>query len=151
MQQINPNPKQADAPQTDKRRWPLELHHPGVWAVIGLVILGLILLYVLAKHPGQNKPKAPTAQAQISVTDTGFIPQTIQVKPGTQVSWVNNDAKAHEIAADPYPKDDSIPGFSSDIILQTNDSYSFGFAKKGIYHYHDQLNPLKLLGTVVVK
>jgi plastocyanin len=146
MKQINLNNEPAPAAPVSQRRWH---HHPATWAVISAVFFGLILAASLANRH-QSKPKAPISSAMVSITASGFVPHTIFVKPGTRVSWINQDAKAHELAADPYPRNDSIPNFNNELMLQTNDAYSFVFSKTGTYHYHDQLNPFKFTGTVMV-
>jgi plastocyanin len=149
MQQIDLSPKPT-APATAESRWPHHFHHPAAWAIISLVVFVLILVAVFANH-NNTKPKAPISSAKVIVSDSGFMPQTIHVKAGTSVSWTNQDARPHELAADPYPKNDSIPDFNNQLILQNDDTYSFIFSKAGTYHYHDQLNPFKFTGTVVVK
>ena len=146
MKQINLNNDPGPAAPVSPSRW---RHHPAAWAVISAVFFALILTVSLASRH-QPKPKAPISSAAVSITASGFVPNTIFVKPGTRVSWTNQDAKAHQLAADPYPRDDSIPNFNNELVLQANDSYSFVFSKTGTYHYHDQLNPFKLTGTVIV-
>lgn len=125
----------------------------GIVLVLLIVLLGLGAYLVLKPEPA-NQPSTVASsqpQAQISITGTGFSPATISIQAGTQVTWTNDDAKSHQIAADPYPKNDSIPGLDSTQILEPGDSYGFSFETAGSYRYHDQLNPLELLGTVVVE
>jgi plastocyanin len=137
------------------RRWPLGLHHKPAWIVIGLVVLVLIIFGVMANHNHKsNTNKQSTDKlpgGQISISDSKFNPQTLSVKAGTQVTWINQSTRPHQVAADPYPKNDSIPGFDSNIVLRAGDSYTFTFTHEGTYTYHDQLHPLRLKGTVIVK
>jgi plastocyanin len=88
--------------------------------------------------------------ALVTVTASGFSPETISVTAGTSVSWDNEDTSPHVVASDPYPTDNGLPGFNSINALQTGDSYSYDFTKVGTFTYHDQLNPYALMGTVIV-
>lgn len=142
---------QLTKPPAAKRHWPLHLHRRGTWLVIGIVMLVLALTSYFGLHDQSKPATAQKYLAHVSVTSSGFNPSVLGVKSGTQVTWINADTKPHQVAADPYPKNNSIPNFDSTQTLLTNDSYSFTFNQRGTYHYHDQLNPLKLLGTVVVK
>jgi plastocyanin len=133
-------------------------HHLKLWsshAKLAIAIASAVILLSIAAaisyHRSNHSALNPKDQAIVSITNQGFSPSTLLVKPGTAVTWTNSDSQPHEVAADPYPKNNSIPGFDSTQVLQAHDSYSFKFEKSGTYHYHDQLNPLKLLGTVTVK
>lgn len=123
--------------------------------VIFLCLIGIVEAYRHNRTNPSSNTAAPVVtgkiqSAQVSVTSSGFTPQTVQVPLDTQVTWTNNDNASHEVAADPYPKDSSIPGFNNNVLLHKGDSYSFIFSKAGTYTYHDELNPFKFQGTVVV-
>ena len=66
-------------------------------------------------------------------------------------SLIKSLAAPHWIASDPYPKDDGYAALNSGGALVHGDSYSLSFSKAGTYTYHDELNPFKLQGTVVVR
>lgn len=127
-----------------------------VLLIAGIVILALGIHYFsnkpAAKQSSNNASSSVTTPSgsQVSISPTGFIPQTITLKAGTQLTWTNNDTSPHQVAADPYPSNNSIPGFDSTIVLHAGDSYSFTFVVPGTYHLHDQLNPMNINGTVVV-
>lgn len=121
------------------------------WAIVALVVVALVAGIAALRHHPTTSTGNPTNVNQVSITTTGFSPKLIQVKAGQSVSWVNNDTANHWIASDPYPKNDTLPGLSSQGPLKPGDSYSYLFDKPGTYSYHDQLNPYKLLGTVEVK
>jgi plastocyanin len=123
--------------------------HTRTLLATSVVLIVIIILGVISYH--KTSRPASVRQAAVAVTSQGLTPSVLSVKTGTQVTWTNSDSSAHEIAADPYPKNDSISGFDSTVVLQPNDSYSFSFKKAGTYHYHDQLNPFKINGTVIVK
>jgi plastocyanin len=113
--------------------------------------------YLLA-HKSKTPPNSSTIQpaiekqtAKVSITSSGFNPATIEVKAGSQVTWTNTDNTAHQVSADPHPLHNSITGFNSNQVLNSKDSFSFIFEKAGTYHVHDEMHPLDLRGTVIVK
>lgn len=128
--------------------------------LLAIVIIFGVLLVAIAISNHSNKPKnqpntaaqAP-AQAKVTLNDDGFVPATITVNHGTQLTWTNRGSSSHQVAADPYPLNNSIPGFDSTRSLLPGDSLTFTFDRTGTYHLHDQLNPLnaKLRETVIVK
>ncbi len=130
-------------------------------AVVALVVLVLIVVVTLfvsmnnSKKSSTNNNANSVVEAQkvanVQITANGFVPATIQVKAGTQITWTNTDGKPHQVAADPYPKNDSIPDFDSTVILNQNDTFGFTFDKAGTYTYHDEQNPSKAGGTVIVE
>jgi plastocyanin len=125
---------------------------------VALMIIFATILYLLFSSPTKtsntaaNSPKTQVSPSiKVTISSAGFVPHAVTIKAGSQITWKNTDSKPHQVAADPYPKNDSIPGFDSTKILQTGDGYSFTFSKTGTYHVHDQLKPLKITGTVKVE
>ena len=138
----------SDSPLHGLKLW--SSHAKLAIAIVSAVIL-LTIAAAITYHETKHQAANPKNNAIVSITGQGFNPTAISVKAGAVVTWTNNDGQPHEVAADPYPKNNSIPGFDSTVVLQTNDSYSFSFSKRGTYTYHDQLNPFKLNGTIEVK
>jgi plastocyanin len=129
------------------------------WLFISLGILVVLTLLTSSllrtdTKPNNNYKKIAQdnkQQAKVTINSNGFNPTTIQVQAGTQVTWENLDTKPHRVAADPYPANNSIPGFNNDLELQLGNTYTFEFAKTGTYHVHDQLNPMIFKATIVVE
>ncbi len=126
--------------------------------IVAVIVIFVALLIAYALNRPASKTNKTTAKktaqiqkAAVNITKTGFEPATIQVAVHTQITWTNMDSAVHQVAADPYPKDDSIPNFNSSVILQTKNTTSFIFDKAGTYTYHDERNPLQFKGTVVVQ
>lgn len=113
----------------------------------GLLLILSILTGLLIYF---KKPLKSFPQAQITITSQGFDPQTLLIKKGTRVTWINQDTSLHQLSSDPHPLHSSLPSLSSSA-LQKNQSYSFTFDSTGNFTYHDEKNPLKLKGTVVVQ
>lgn len=139
----------APSPQ---RSGPSLFHRPSykhLWLGI-LALLAILALAGLATHKTSQSHKAAVSSAQVSIQASGFFPKLIQVKAGTTVTWTNYDVSPHQVSSDPYPKDDKLASLNS-LALAPKDSFSYTFNSKGTFTYHDNLNPFKLQGTVIVK
>ena len=100
----------------------------------------------------------------VSITSTGFEPQTITIKAGDNVVWTNNGDSQHWPASAVHPTHKTYPG--SDIQkCQTaeeqnifdackgfgpEETYTFTFNEKGKWNYHDHLVPGRF-GTINVQ
>ena len=151
-----PTPQQQPVPVMGQaKKSPVQM-----LVVIGLVVLVAIVAIIMWAHGSKKTPtpssstsavsNLPAAKVSISATD-GFSPATVKIKKGQSVSWTNQDSKPHQIATDPYPAENGLPGFVEESPLLAGDSYTFNFSKTGTYTYHDHLNPLTLKGTVIVE
>ena len=119
------------------------------WFGIAVLLVVLILASLTVVHQ-TTKPKAAISSAQVSISSSGFFPKLIELKQGTTVTWTNYDSSPHQVSSDPYPSNDKLSSLNS-LALAANDSFSYTFNTKGTFTYHDNLNPFKLLGTVVVR
>jgi plastocyanin len=91
----------------------------------------------------QPSPAQPTTTATVGAYDNRFLPQTLNVQPGTTVRWVNYGQHNHTITAD----DDSWD--SGDI--KPGATYSATFRQPGIYYYYCRHHTQdKMQGTIVV-
>jgi plastocyanin len=79
----------------------------------------------------------------VSIHNFTFTPQTLTVKAGTTVTWVNKDDIPHGIAS-------SNTAFKKSGALDTDDSYSFTFTTPGTYSYFCYLHP-HMVGSIVVE
>jgi plastocyanin len=132
--------------------------------IVGLVILVAIVgIYDITKKsptptPAVTSTKAAVASAnqqlppaQVSTTAAGFVPETVTVKVGQGIVWTNTDTQDHQVASDPYPTDNALQGFNDTQKEDPGAVFEFVFNKAGTYTYHDDLNPYKLKGTIIVK
>lgn len=123
-----------------------------------VLLIGLFAILIYAQVNKKTTPKGPeqpvvtkiVSPAQVSIAKNGFVPQTIQVKKGQSITWTNTDKNPHQVASDPHPTHTNLPGFDGQEALATNDSFTYTFEKVGTFTYHDNLNPLKFRGTVLV-
>ncbi len=92
-----------------------------------------------------------STEATVEITADGFVPATIRVDKGTEITWVNKDKSSHQVASDPHPAHDGLPGLDSQTPLAKNESYAFKFETEGTFTYHDHLDPLKFKGNIIVE
>lgn len=84
----------------------------------------------------------------VTVTKDGFTPQTVTVKVGQKVSWVNLSGDDVIPVYTPFALEESI-GVEGDT-AEDSDDWQIGFTKAGTYEYHDGLHPERK-GTVIVE
>lgn len=76
----------------------------------------------------------------VTVTDTGFTPETISIPAGTTLYWTNNGSNTHSLRGNsPFDNNSFLPG----------ESRSYTFNTAGTFNYEDGSNA-SLTGTVVV-
>ncbi|SRR6266542_396028 len=131
---------------------PTPRRNPGKWLIAALILVVVGISSILVIH-NRNKQgaQAETTGASVQITDTAFVPQTVKIKQGQSVTWINTDTRLHQVAADPYPSHSKLPSLFSQESLATNESYTFTFDKTGTFTYHDPLNPTTLKATVIVE
>lgn len=93
---------------------------------------------------------SPTARAQVVITGNGFMPATLTVAKGQEVTWVNGNANPHHIISFPKTAVNNLPGLDSEM-LQPLDSYTFTFEKTGTFSYADNPNSTKFQGQIIVQ
>jgi len=108
---------------------------PGMYVVTALVVAALAAGALASQG-------APAADAKVQIDQYAFLPQRITVKPGTTVTWTNDDDDSHTVAS-------SSKLFKSKA-LDTGDKFSFTFTTPGRYDYFCSLHP-HMTGAVVVE
>ena len=113
-----------------------------VW-VVGLQATVMVATLLLsAGSPGSSAKTPQPATAEVKVDNFSFAPATLTVAVGTTVTWTNRDDIAHTIVST-----DKV--FKSKV-LDTDEKFSFTFAKAGTYSYFCSIHP-KMTGSVVVQ
>ena len=152
--QQNPRPSDAENPinqrgETSKKK--------SKKLVIGLVVIALIitasLLWLFAIAEEETSPEQFTEELEtisISITQDGFLPETMLITQGQTVTWVNESDEPHWIASNPYPTSDDFPELNSEEPINLGDSYTFTFEETGEFKYHDRLDP-ETNGTIIVE
>jgi plastocyanin len=108
----------------------------------GLLQLALLAPLGARAEPATAANGATAADTEVKIDNFTFVPQRVTVKPGTTVTWINEDDIPHAIAA-------TGKEFRSKV-LDTNDKYSFTFKTMGTFEYFCSLHP-HMTGTIVVE
>ena len=86
-------------------------------------------------------PAAPVATDHVAIQSFAFGPGTVTVKPGTTVTWTQQDEDQHTVTADDA-------SFASSPLV-TGQTYTHTFTAPGTYQYHCAIHPF-MHGTVTV-
>jgi len=111
--------------------------------IVGLLTTAMVLTLLLsAGSPGTSAKTPQPATAEVKVDNFSFGPGTLTVPVGTTVTWTNRDDIPHTVVST-----DKV--FKSKV-LDTDEKFSFTFAKAGTYPYFCSIHP-KMTGSVVVQ
>ena len=83
-----------------------------------------------------------STQNQVMVENFSFQPDTLTVKAGTTVTWVNHDDEPHTV-------NENNKTFKSGT-LDTDAKFSYKFTSPGTYSYFCSLHP-RMTGQIIVK
>ncbi len=84
-----------------------------------------------------------TENSVITYTDEGFSPNSITVKAGTAVTWINSGNQPMWVASSPHPQHTDLPGFDALKGYASGEEYSYTFTKVGTWKFHDHLDATK--------
>lgn len=106
-----------------------------------LVVIAMMLLVVRPSDVSANdQPSA--ANAEVKIDNFSFGPETLTVPVGTTVTWTNRDDIPHTVV--------STDGVFKSKVRDTDEKFSYTFAKAGTYPYYCSVHP-KMTGKIVVQ
>jgi len=91
----------------------------------------------------KNDDSTSSKQNRIEIKDFAFNPQTITVKSGEKVTWINRDEEPHTIVS--VGKQ-----FKKSTALDTDQEFTITAGAPGAYDYFCSVHP-KMTGTIVVE
>ena len=111
---------------------------------IAALLCGISGFSVLAlagemKDTGRGGPD----QNKIEIKDFAFNPQTITVKSGEKVTWINRDEEPHTVVS--VEKQ-----FKKSSALDTDQEFTITAGAAGTYTYYCSVHP-KMTGTIIVE
>lgn len=95
-----------------------------------------------------------TGGPTITITSSGVSPQSLTITRGTQVTFVNNDSRVHEMNSDPHPTHGDCPEIDVIGLLnpgQSRQTGNFNAARRCGFHDHRQPTNDGLTGAIVVQ
>lgn len=117
--------------------------------IIVLAAGGIYMFRGKVNSPKVESGKTLSGEVVISMTEDGYIPDTIQVTKGTKVRFKNNDKLFHWPASDLHPTHTLYPEFDPRKGIGPGEEWSFVFEKPGEWGMHDHLAPY-IVGTIKV-
>ncbi len=106
--------------------------------LITLIVVASATAFSAANLPAETKPGPDTVQ----INNFSFTPQTLTVRVGTKVTWVNKDDVPHTVTS-------TDKKFKSPV-LDTDERFSHTFSVPGTYNYFCSVHP-HMTGQIVVK
>jgi len=107
----------------------------------GIAFLNLSLFALAGEM--KNDDSTSSKQNRIEIKDFAFNPQTITVKSGEKVTWINRDEEPHTIVS--VGKQ-----FKKSTALDTDQEFTITVEAPGTYDYFCSVHP-KMTGTIVVE
>lgn len=109
-----------------------------------LCVIGFINLSMFAVAGDMNEASTGNAKEnKIEIKDFAFNPQTITVKSGEKITWINRDEEPHTVVS--VGKQ-----FKKSTALDTDQTYTIVAGTPGTYSYFCSVHP-KMTGTIVVE
>jgi plastocyanin len=113
-----------------------------VFQTISLQAAALVASGLLMATASVSIRAAAPAPATVRIDNFSFNAPLVTVKAGTTVTWINGDDIPHTVV--------SSNGLFKSKVLDTDDRFSFTFAKPGQFGYFCSLHP-HMTGKIVVK
>jgi len=107
----------------------------------GIAFLNLSLFALAGEM--KNDDSTSSKQNRIEIKDFAFNPQTLTVKSGEKVTWINRDEEPHTIVS--VEKQ-----FKKSTALDTEQEFTITAGAPGTYTYFCSVHP-KMTGTIVVE
>lgn len=115
------------------------------------VLISIVVLIVIAVAVvvfSLIKPKTSLAPAGLDIPEKtiiiknfSFNPPILTIKAGEKVTWIHDDAAAHDIVS---------AGLFKSKTMQRGENFEFTFLEAGEYSYHCGIHP-SMKGTVIVE
>jgi plastocyanin len=112
-----------------------------VW-VAGLAMPVVIAMLLFAGSTSAANDQSSAANAEVKIDNFSFGPETLTVPVGTTVTWTNRDDIPHTVV--------STDGVFKSQVRDTDEKFSYTFAKAGTYPYYCSVHP-KMTGKIVVQ
>ncbi|MBI4171062.1 MAG: hypothetical protein HY514_05155 [Candidatus Aenigmarchaeota archaeon] len=114
---------------------------------INTIVLAVVAtVFVAGCTSGPSTDVAPQPGTgdivNVAVTDSGFVPEVVEIDAGDTVVWTNSRTNVNVWpASDDHPTHTKLPGFDPLRGIGKGQTYQFTFTKSGEWRYHDHLHP----------
>lgn len=111
---------------------------------MGVLVLTALVMGIFSVLGGTSlsAQQVSPAATEVKIDNFSFGPGVLTVAAGTTVTWINRDDIPHTVV--------STEGAFKSKVLDTDEKFSFTFAKAGTYPYFCSIHP-KMTGKVIVQ
>lgn len=117
-----------------------------VFLVSVILVFSMLLTFsVSCQAPATTPPPAPGPSPTTNAVDISgfaFVPATITIPAGTEITWTNQDSASHTVTSE--------SGLFDSGTLSKNGSFSYLFNQTGTFKYYCTIHPY-MKGTVIVE
>jgi plastocyanin len=106
------------------------------------VMIAIALLLVGSPSVAANSQQPSSLTVEVKIDNFSFGTEALTVAPGTTVTWTNRDDIPHTVV--------SSDGVLKSKVLDTDEKFSYTFAKAGTFLYFCSIHP-KMTGKIVVQ
>jgi len=99
-------------------------------------------------------PSPPVAGTTITITTSGVSPKNLLISPGTQVTFINNDVRNHEMNSDPHPEHTDCPAINNvDVLVpgQMKQTGNLNSVRTCGYHDHQAPDVAAWRGSITIQ
>src|SRR5581483_8412576 len=128
------------------------------WRLIAATLAGIAAMALAAcgNSSSGNTPPSPsgTVETVITITASGANPKSVVITPGSQVTFVNNDSRDHQMYSDPHPEHTDCPAFDQVGALapgQRRQTGNLNTPRTCGFHDHLNFENQSLRGTVTIR
>lgn len=113
--------------------------------IFKIILITIVILFIASCAPQkpveQSSATEASSTATVDISDFAFVPDTITIKRGGTVTWIQKDSVPHTVAIEGIPESPS---------LNQGDTWSYTLDKTGSYKYICSIHP-SMEGKIIVK
>ncbi len=117
-----------------------------ILATVAVAVLASGIGAIVLRGQSAGNPTLGGSLVNVAIVDYTFSPNTVTVKAGTTVQWMNMDTVAHAVA---FGSNDMGRGGMGSDMLEHMGSYRYTFMEPGTYEYHCGPHPY-MTGAIIV-
>jgi plastocyanin len=113
-----------------------------------------VLAAACSGSSGSGTTPSQTPAATITITASGVNPRSVTVPRGSQVQFVNNDTRAHDMDSDPHPEHTDCPPINAVGFLnpgQSRQTENLNTPRTCGFHDHGDPTNANLHGSIVIQ
>jgi plastocyanin len=122
-------------------------------STLAFVGFAAVLAAGCSSSSGGTTPSQPPA-ATFTITASGVSPKSVTVPRGSQVQFMNNDTRPHDMDSDPHPEHTDCPQINAVGFLnpgQSRQTENLTIARSCGFHDHSNPDAASLRGTIVIQ